>query len=89
MALCESCSIFVGLYPHKDDVAVFVYNCVHIGMNANISIYVYVSACDYYECLIVIDFIGNVMDQENLAICMSTPIPMCILHTYIIGTHIT
>lgn len=63
----------------------FMYNCVHIGMNANVWIYVYVSACDY-ECLI--DLIGNVMDQENLTVCMSTPISICIMHTYIMGIHI-
>lgn len=86
MALCESCSIFVGLNPYRDDVAVFVCNYVHIGTNVNVWIYVYVSACDY-GCLIVIDLSGNVMDQENLMVCMSTPMPICIMHTYIMGIH--
>lgn len=77
--------MFVRLCPHRDD-AVFVCKRVHTGSNANVWIYVYVSACDY-QCLIVIDFIGDVMDQENLTVCMSTPIPRCIMHTHIIGIH--
>lgn len=85
MALCESCSIFVGLHVHRDDVAVFVCNCVHMGTNVSVWICVCVSACDY-QCLIVIDFIGNGMDQENLTVCMSTSIPIYnayIYHGYI------